>query len=167
MAWFLASNPDFDGSILVVERDPTYAFAATSHTNSCMREQFSAPINVQISQFGAAYVRNFRRFMNDDERIPTLAFHSFGYLYLAGSESAAQVLRECQQIQATCGAGTRFMTPDEIVREYPFYNLTKASSAAITTRSTKAISMATRCSNGGGAARVNRAPNTSPMKSSR
>lgn len=32
VSWFLADNPDFNGSILVVERDPTYEFASTSHT---------------------------------------------------------------------------------------------------------------------------------------
>ena len=25
-AWFLTENPDFDGSVLVVERDPSYEF---------------------------------------------------------------------------------------------------------------------------------------------
>jgi len=59
-AWFTSSNPDFDGSILVVERDPTYEFTSTSHTNSCMRQQFSAAINVQISQFAAEFVKNFQ-----------------------------------------------------------------------------------------------------------
>ena len=52
-AWFLTDNPDFDGSVLVVERDPTYTNCSTSHTNSCMRQQFSNPLNVKISQFAA------------------------------------------------------------------------------------------------------------------
>jgi glycine/D-amino acid oxidase-like deaminating enzyme len=38
VAWFLADNPEFDGSILVVEKDPTYEFTSTAHTNSCMRQ---------------------------------------------------------------------------------------------------------------------------------
>ena len=48
VAWFLTDNPGFDGSVLVVERDATYEFASTSHTNSCMRQQFSAPINLSL-----------------------------------------------------------------------------------------------------------------------
>jgi len=31
VAWFLANNPDFNGSILVVERDPSYS-ACSRHT---------------------------------------------------------------------------------------------------------------------------------------
>lgn len=123
VAWFLASNPDFDGSILVVERDPTYEFASTSHTNSCIRQQFSNEINVRVSQFGAAFIKNFRRFLGDDPRVPDIALQSFGYLYLADTEEFAATLRESQAVQAACGAGTKIMSADEIKRDYPFYNV--------------------------------------------
>lgn len=123
VAWFLTDNPDFDGSILVVERDPSYEFASTSHTNSCMRQQFSEAINVKVSQFAADFVKNFRNYMGGDPRVPDVALHSYGYMYLADNAAFAATLRENQKLQAACGAGTRHMTPDEIAREYPFYNL--------------------------------------------
>jgi glycine/D-amino acid oxidase-like deaminating enzyme len=123
VAWFLTDNPDFDGSVLVVERDPTYAQAATSLTNSCIRQQFSAAINVQISQFGADYVKNFPRYMGNDPRVPQPRLHSFGYLYLADNPTFAASLKAAQQVQAACGAGTRHMTRDEIAAAYPFYQL--------------------------------------------
>ncbi|EAQ07983.1 NAD(P)/FAD-dependent oxidoreductase [Yoonia vestfoldensis] len=123
VAWFLTDNPDFDGSILVVERDPTYAQAATSLTNSCIRQQFSAAINVQISQFGADFVKNFPRYMGNDPRVPQPRLHSFGYLYLADTPAFAAALRDAQTVQAACGAGTRHMTRDEIAAAYPFYQL--------------------------------------------
>jgi len=50
-AWFLTDNKDFDGRVLVVERDTSYAACSTTHTNSCMRQQFSTELNVRISQF--------------------------------------------------------------------------------------------------------------------
>ena len=123
VAWFLVDNPDFDGRILVIERDPTYAFASTSHTNSCMRQQFSEKINVRISQFAADYVKNFRDYMGGDVRVPQPRLHSFGYMYLANSPAFATILQETQKIQEGCGAGTRHMTPAEIAAAYPFYNL--------------------------------------------
>ncbi len=123
VSWWLASNPDFDGSILVVERDPTYEFTSTSHTNSCIRQQFSNPINIRISQFGVEFVKNFRKFMGGDERVPDVVLQSYGYMYLAASEDAAQNLRDLQKIQSDCGAGTRYLTADEIKAEYPFYNM--------------------------------------------
>jgi glycine/D-amino acid oxidase-like deaminating enzyme len=123
VAWFLTDNPDFDGSILVVERDPSYEFTSTAHTNSCMRQQFTAEINVRISQFAAEFVKNFREFMGNDERVPDLILQSYGYMYLADNEAFANTLRESQQIQQQCGAGTKFMTAEEIKRDYPFYML--------------------------------------------
>lgn len=123
VACFLGNNPDFNGSILVVEKDPTYEFTSTAHTNSCMRQQFSAEINIRISQFAADYVKNLRQYLSNDPRVPELAFHSYGYMYLADNEASADDLREAQKIQQACGAGTRFMTPDDLARDYPFYNL--------------------------------------------
>jgi len=123
VAWFLTDNPDFDGSILVVERDPTYAQAATSLTNSCIRQQFSAAINVQISQFGADFVKSFPRYMGNDPRVPQPRLHSFGYLYLADTPAFAAALRDAQAVQAACGAATKHMTRDEIAAAYPFYQL--------------------------------------------
>lgn len=123
VSWFLTDNKDFNGSVLVVEKDPTYEFTSTSHTNSCVRQQFSREINVQVSQFAAEFIKNFRQFMGNDERVPDLLLQSFGYMYLADNEPFANVLRECQEIQASCGAGTKMMTAEEIKRDYPFYNL--------------------------------------------
>jgi glycine/D-amino acid oxidase-like deaminating enzyme len=123
VAWFLASNPDFKGSVLVVERDPSYEFSATAHTNSCIRQQFSAAINVKISQFGADYVKNFRAYMGGDERVPQPVLQSFGYLYLADNPAFAATLKAAQLVQASCGAGTKHMTRDEIAKAYPFYQL--------------------------------------------
>lgn len=123
VAWFLSNNPDFDGSILVVERDPTYEFTSTSHTNSCIRQQFSREINVRISQFGAEFIKNFRQFMGNDPRVPDVVLQSYGYMYLADNKGFAGILQEAQKMQAALGAGTKFMSRDEIAHDYPFYNL--------------------------------------------
>jgi len=123
VAWFLANNPDFDGSILVVERDPSYSACSTAHTNSCMRQQFSREINVRISQFAADFVKNFRQYLGNDPRVPALPLQSYGYMYLADNEAFAGVLRESQKVQASCGAGTRVMSAAEIKHDYPFYNV--------------------------------------------
>ncbi len=121
VAWFLANNADFDGSVLVVEMDPSYENSSTAHTHSCMRQQFSSEINVRISQFAAEFVKNFQAFMGNDPRVAKLAFQCFGYMYLADNETLAQYLKDSQQVQASCGAGTKIMSPEEIKRDYPFY----------------------------------------------
>ncbi|MGI9389507.1 MAG: NAD(P)/FAD-dependent oxidoreductase [Boseongicola sp.] len=122
-AWFLTENPDFDGSVLVVERDPTYEKCSTAHTNSCMRQQFSTELNVRISQFAAEFVKNLRANMGNDDRVPELSIRSFGYMFLADKEASANILRENIKIQHLAGAATKLMTPEQIARDYPFYHL--------------------------------------------
>ncbi len=122
-AWFLSDNPDFDGSVLVVERDPTYETASTSHTNSCIRQQFSNAVNIRISQFGAAFIKSFRERLGGGPEVPEILLQSYGYMYLSDREAFADVLKECQELQSSLGAGTRIMSPDEIAERYPFYQL--------------------------------------------
>ena len=123
VAWFLSANPDFQGKILVIERDSTYEFASTSHTNSCTRLQFSNEINVRISQFNVEFLRNFRENLGGDPEIPDITLDEYGYMYMADNEAFAEILRESQAVQSACGAQTRLMNADEIGAEYPFYNL--------------------------------------------
>jgi glycine/D-amino acid oxidase-like deaminating enzyme len=108
--------------VLVVERDPTYARAATTATHSCIRQQYGSEINVRISQFGADFIHNFSAWMEDDAA-PPITLQNFGYLYLADTPEFAEVLRDNAQMQNAMGAGTRILTPDEILADYPFYNL--------------------------------------------
>lgn len=122
-AWFLSEDKDFDGRVLVVEKDPSYETCSTAHTNSCMRQQFSSALNVKISQFAADFVKNLREYMGHDERVPELSIHSFGYMYLADNDEFADHLRASQKIQSAAGAATQLMTPDQIKAAYPFYNL--------------------------------------------
>jgi len=122
-AWFLSDNDDFDGSVLVVEKDSSYEFTSTAHTTSCMRQQFSTQLNVHISQYAADFVNNIRSHMGGDERVPKLGIRSFGYMYLADTQEFADELRRNQQIQLQAGAATQLMTADEIATKYPFYNV--------------------------------------------
>jgi glycine/D-amino acid oxidase-like deaminating enzyme len=122
-AWFLSQNPDFKGTILVVEKDQKYELCSTAHTTSCMRQQFSTKLNIEISQFAADFVLNLQEYMNDDIRIPKLAIKSFGYMYLAANESFSNLLRKNQKVQVEAGAATELLTPNDIKERYPFYNV--------------------------------------------
>lgn len=122
-AWFLSDNADFDGTVLVIDRDLTYEACSTTHTNSCMRQQFSTELNVRISQFAADFVTNMPRYMGNDDRVPNLSIRNFGYMYLADTEAFAGVLKESEAVQVAAGAATKLMTADEIKAAYPFYNV--------------------------------------------
>jgi glycine/D-amino acid oxidase-like deaminating enzyme len=123
VAWWLTQMSGFDGRVLVVERDPTYAKAATSHTNSCIRQQFSSETNIEISQFGAEFIHNFASYMGEELRAPALRLHSFGYMYLADTPPFASALKQAQAVQERLGAATRHLSRDQIAAAYPFYHL--------------------------------------------
>ena len=121
VAWFTATNPDFHGSILVVEKTQHMNYIHGSHSNSsCMRQQFSNEVNIRVSQFAADFVKNFRKYMGGDEGVPNPVLQSYGYMYLADNDEFAATLKEGQEIQAKLGAGTKHMTAEEIKTDYPF-----------------------------------------------
>ncbi len=120
VAYFLTANPDFSGSVLVVERDPTYRFASTSLSAASIRMQFSNPVNVRISQFGSAFIQDFARTMQvAGDAPPDLNFHPGGYLFLAGTPGQEQTLRENHAVQRACGADVVLWGPEDLARAFP------------------------------------------------
>ena len=52
IAYFLAEEDAFAGTVAVVEKDPTYAESSTALSVGGIRQQFSTPENVEMSKFG-------------------------------------------------------------------------------------------------------------------
>ncbi|MCJ8055207.1 FAD-binding oxidoreductase [Shinella curvata] len=123
VAYYLAANPDFDGSVLVIERDPTYLTAATSLSSSSIRTQFSNPINVRISQYGSEVIRNFGEMMQVGDDRPDLGFHSGGYLFLANTPEQVRVLKENHEAQVSCRADVVLWNRDELANAFPHLNV--------------------------------------------
>lgn len=119
VAYFLTENPGFEGSVLIIERDPTFAQASTSLSSSSIRNQFSNPINVQIGQFGTRFIREFASVMAVDGEEPDLNFHEGGYLFLASTPDQAQILRENHDVQISLGADVVLWDPAQIKAAFP------------------------------------------------
>ena len=120
---FLALNDDFNGRVIVVEKDLSFQFASTAHSNDCIRQQFANDINILIAQYGADYIKNFRQQLGGDPEVPNLPIRNFGYLYLSDNDEFSNVLQRDQQTQQKLGAGTKMLTPEQIANDYPFYQL--------------------------------------------
>ncbi len=119
VAYFLTANSDFDGSVLVIERDPTYLRASTSLSSSSIRNQFSNPVNVRIGQFGTAFIRDFAETMQVGDDRPDLGFHEGGYLFLARTAEQVRTLRENHAVQRECGADVVLWNRDELAEAFP------------------------------------------------
>lgn len=121
-AYFLATNQDFKGSILVIERDWSYARSATALSSSSIRHQFSNAINVKISQFGSDFIRDFDKHVSVDGEKVDLGFKENGYLFLAGDVAGREVLRRNHITQTSCGAEISLVEPDAMKRRFPWLN---------------------------------------------
>lgn len=125
VAYWLTENPDFIGSILVVERDSTYEFSSTALSTSAIRQQYSNPINVKISQFGVEFLHGFRDRMQKfyhGEQAPDLGFKEYGYLYCTSPEGA-EAARERVELQQSLGAHTVFLEPGALKDKFPWLNV--------------------------------------------
>lgn len=83
VATFLADRPDFDGRIVVVERDPTFRTSSTTLSAASIRLQFSTPLNIEISRFGVEVIKHLDRYVTVDGIAPEVDFIENGYLFLA------------------------------------------------------------------------------------
>ena len=122
-AFFLATNPDFRGSILVIERDWSYARSATALSSSSIRHQFSNAINVKVSQFGTEFIREFNRHVAVDDDTPEIGFHENGYLFLTGDDRGQEVLERNHATQKSCGAEVTLLDADALGRRFRWLNL--------------------------------------------
>ena len=123
VAYFLASNPDFKGSVLIIERDPSFSKASTALSASSIRVQFSNPINVQISQFGGQFIADFaERMQVAGEPKPDLNFHASGYLFLANTAEQVQTLSENHEVQRSLGADVVLWDKDALCDAFPHLN---------------------------------------------
>ena len=123
VAWWLSRNSEFDGRILVIEKDPSYEFSATARTNSCIRQQFSNPLNIQISQFGGEFIQNFASYLADPSLAPERMLNSYGYLYLADNAPFAEHLQSVANIQNQHGVPTRILAPLDMRQAFPYMNV--------------------------------------------
>jgi glycine/D-amino acid oxidase-like deaminating enzyme len=100
VAYFLKGVEGFSGTVALIERDPTFARAATTLSCSSIRQQFSTPENIRLSRFGLEFLRSMtERF--GPEADPGL--HESGYLILAPEGSEA-ILAENHATQVREGA---------------------------------------------------------------
>jgi FAD-dependent oxidoreductase domain-containing protein 1 len=114
IAYFLTHDMGFSGSVAVIERDPTYARAATMLSVASIRQQFSTPENIRMSQFGVSFIESLKlRFGRD----ATVSFRAGGYLLLA-QEAGRERLAANHVIQQREGADIVLMDRAQLADKF-------------------------------------------------
>ncbi len=129
IAYFLLGQTSFGGRVIVIEKDPTYAAAATARSAGGIRQQFSTPENIAMSRYGAAFVKNIGEHLAVDGEVPAVAFTEWGYLFLA-SQAGLATLKTNHEIQRRLGADVVLLTPGELKARFPWLNVADIAGAS-------------------------------------
>ncbi|XP_043603959.1 FAD-dependent oxidoreductase domain-containing protein 1 isoform X1 [Bombus pyrosoma] len=108
--------------VVVIERDPTYTTASTVLSCGGLRQQFSLKENIEMSLFGAEFLRNINEYLGiEGEPAIDPYFHPYGYLTLA-SERTAQILIENSKLQNFLGAKNIVLSAAKLKNMFPWIN---------------------------------------------
>jgi FAD-dependent oxidoreductase domain-containing protein 1 len=106
----------FTGSIAIIEKDTSYAYSCTARAVGGLRQQFSCPENIALSQFGLRFMRGLLQEFGPDADV---AFRERGYLLLA-SPAGLGVLKANVETQHTLDADVVLLAPEELKAEFPW-----------------------------------------------
>lgn len=123
IAYFLASSSDFDGRVLVVERDPGHTESSTGRSVGGIRQQFSSPENIEMSLFAVEFVRTAGERLRVGDDVPELSFVENGYLFLA-SPAGWDTLQANHAEQRRLGGDISLLRQNELAAKFPWLNVT-------------------------------------------
>ncbi len=105
--------------VTVVERDPLYARASSALSASSIRQQFSQPVNVRLSQASFALLRDLSGWLGLPPTEADVGLVERGYLYLAASQDGADTLRHHHALQAGLGVQADLLDPAALAARWP------------------------------------------------
>lgn len=122
IAYWLKQRTPKAINVVVVERDPTYTTCSTSLSVGGLRQQFSLEENIQMSMFGAEFIRKLPHYLGiEGAEVPDVNFHPHGYMFVA-SESGAQYLKENYMTQCKMGAKVELLSAKQLKDRFPWMN---------------------------------------------
>lgn len=123
VAAFLAMRPEAPRRIVVVERDPTYRTSSTTLSAASIRQQFSTAVNIEISRFGIAVIKDLDRWLGvPGDPSLEIDFVEGGYLFLA-TEAGVATLERNHALQREHDAPVALLGPMELRQRFPWLNV--------------------------------------------
>lgn len=115
--WLTRLDPNT--TVTVIERDLSYRQASSALSAASLRQQFTTPLNIRISQRSFAFLNTVGDRLEVDGHRPDIAFREGGYLYLA-TAAGAERLQRAHRIQRAEGASVALLAPDELKDRCPW-----------------------------------------------
>lgn len=121
LAFFLSSNPDFQGRIAVIERDPFYQASSSSLSTSAIRQQFGTPPNIQMSANSIEFLRDVRDRLYVEGHDADVGLREPGYLFL-GAEKHVETFKAKHETQVACGFEAELFDRESLKKRFPWIN---------------------------------------------
>ncbi len=118
--WLTHAQPGL--RVTLVESDTRYEKASSSLSASSIRQQFTCPVNIRLSQFGIGFLRQAEQHLGLPGQPVALGLQEPGYLYLAQPAQVAG-MQTAHQIQRQAGADVALLGPEALRQRYPWLNV--------------------------------------------
>lgn len=115
--WLTRLDPNI--SVVVIERDPTYSMASSALSAASIRQQFTTPVNIRISQASIGFMRQADELLEIAGSTVDIGLKERGYLYLARTSELAS-LRRAHTIQRELGADVALLNTTELAARFPW-----------------------------------------------
>ena len=107
------------GDAVVIEPDPTYEFAATPRATGGIRQLFTLPENIRMSQYGHEVYGEFETLMAvEGERAP-IGFQRMGYLWLGAGKTDIDALMANWRVQSAHGVRVELLDRGGVQHRFP------------------------------------------------
>jgi len=131
VATFLAQRPDWQGRIVVVERDLSYRTSSTALSAASIRLQFSTPLNIEISRFGVQLLKRPEEWLGiPGQPAPQVDFVEGGYLFLATAAGMA-TLRRNHAVHREHDVPVVLLSPMELQQRFPWLQVDDLAGASL------------------------------------
>ncbi len=118
--WLMRLQPGL--RVTLVESDTRYEKASSSLSASSIRQQFTCPVNIRLSQYGIAFLRDAEQQLGLPDHPVALGLQEPGYLYLVQPDQTA-ALHTAHGIQKQAGADVALLGPEALRQRYPWLNV--------------------------------------------
>jgi len=129
IAYFL-SKEQASLQIAVIEKDNSYQFGSTARSAGGIRQQFSTPANIKISQFTVDFLRNISEHLGIDGDPVDVSFTEQGYLFLA-TDYQIPTLYNNHAVQQRMGVPVALLDPEDLSRAYPWLNTSDLAGGSV------------------------------------
>jgi hypothetical protein len=115
----LGLQAGYAGDVVVLEPDPTYEFAATPRATGGIRQLYTVPESILMSQYGHEIYGQFETLMAVDAEPARIDFHRAGYLWLGSGKEDIDALMANWRVQTAHDARVQLLDRKRVKNRFP------------------------------------------------